>query len=69
MHDAWRLFMGMATQWKTAGMAGIRTGLDYNALPLVAASLGVACPLSTQTFNDLRAMEAEAMSVWSKRHG
>lgn len=69
MRDAWRLFMAMATQWKTAGTAGIRTGLDYNALPHVAAAIGVGWPLSPQAFADFRSMEAEALSIWSKRVG
>lgn len=69
MADSWRLFMAMATQWKTAGMAGLRTGLEYTALPGVAASLGIPFPLEPQTFADLRLLEAEALNIWSRRNG
>lgn len=66
------MFLAMATQWKTApvGLNGsIRTGLDYTALEPVARSLGFDYPLAPQTFADIRLMEAEALSVWSKRRG
>lgn len=69
MHDAWRLFMAMATQWKTAGMAGVRTGLDYGVIPGVAASLQIDYPLKPEVFGDLRFMEAEAMAYWSQPRG
>lgn len=69
MHDAWRLFMAMATQWKTAGMAGVRTGLDYGVLESVAASLKIDYPLAPEVFGDLRFMEAEALSIWSRPRG
>lgn len=59
--------MGMATQWRTAGMTGARIGLDYNILEPVARSLGIGVPLDTQTFNDIRLMEAEALNNWSKK--
>ncbi len=71
MWDAWRLFMGMATQWKTAsGMGGgMRIGLEYGALELVARALEIAYPLERRVFTDLRMMEAEALSIWSRRRG
>lgn len=67
MVDAWRLFMGMSTQWRTAGMAGIRIGLDYNVLESVARSMEIATPVDTALFADIRLMEAEALNAWSKR--
>ena len=67
MVDSWRLFMGMVTQWRTAGMAGVRIGLDYGVLEQVAASLEITVPLDKQTFADIRFMEAEALSAWTKR--
>lgn len=62
--------MGMATQWKTASLpmgGAVRTGLDYNALEPTARSMGFEVPISPETFSYLRAMEAEALNVWSKR--
>lgn len=70
MHAPWRIFMALGTQWKStaAGMgASMRTGLDYSALEPVVRSLGIVYPLEPQVFSDLRLMEAEALSVWSKR--
>lgn len=72
MVDSWRLFMGMATQWETAsfGMAGsMRTGLRYAALETVARSMGIPYPLPAPLFSDLRFMEAEALSIWSRKRG
>ncbi len=60
-----RLFLGMATQWNWTmmGAAGViassRTGLRYEALPVVAAALGLA--LDRQTLADLQLIEAEAL--------
>lgn len=62
---AWRVFMAMGTQWLTAGMAGMRYGLNYAVLPTVAELTGVE--LSPDVFLDIRTMEAEALSAWSKR--
>lgn len=67
MWQSWRLWMGVATQWRTAGVAGIRIGLDYTILEPVARALGIPTPLDTQTFNDIRLLEAEALSTWSKK--
>ena len=66
--DAWRLFMGMATQWQTGGQFLTRVGLRYEVLPVVAQSLSIAWPLPERTFADIRMMEAEALSAWSKRN-
>lgn len=59
------LFLGLATQWKTAGMAGFKTGLDYGAVKGTAANLGVA--MSPPVFCDLQLMEAEALKVQAER--
>jgi hypothetical protein len=67
MKDSWRLFMGMSTQWLTGGMAGVRTGLNYAVLETVARSLKISLPLDTRIFSDIRLMEAEALSSWSRR--
>jgi len=70
MRDAVGLFMALATQWRWAGagLAGaFRLGLDYNAVEPTARMLRVE--LTPTVFNDLRVMETEALSVWSKRRG
>ena len=59
------LFMALDTQWKTAGLAGIRTGLDYGAVEPAARMLGME--MTPQIFVDLRSMEAEALKVQSER--
>ena len=59
------LFMALDTQWKTAGLAGIRTGLDYGAVEPAARMLGLQ--MEPQIFVDLRVMEAEALKVQSER--
>lgn len=58
----------MATQWRTAGMAGLRIGLEYGVLEMTARSLGIAVPLDTGVFNDIRLMEAVALETWSEKH-
>lgn len=59
--------MGMATQWTTSGMSGLRSGLRYEALPIVAQLLEIPWPLPQRTFTDIRLMEAEALSAWSEK--
>ena len=49
----------MQTQWRT-GMAGA-TGLDYAALPAVLQLTGQPNEQWSQVFDDLRAMEGEAL--------
>lgn len=67
MVDSWRLFMGMSTQWKTAGQLGLRTGLEYGVLDAVAHSLAIPVPLDKRIFADIRLMEAVALEEWTKR--
>jgi hypothetical protein len=62
--DAVLLFARCATQWRTAGMSGIRTGLDYPAVRLVARAMGVAW--SEALLADVQVMEFEALAVWSE---
>ena len=59
------LFLALDTQWKTAGLAGIRTGLDYAAVSPAARLLGIE--MTPQIFLDLRVMEREALSVQAER--
>lgn len=59
------VFIAMGTQWRV-GMAGA-TGLDYGVLPAVMDVVGVAEEDRKQVFNDLRAMEDEALKVMHKK--
>ncbi len=59
--DALRLFLGLDTQWRTAGTAGVPTGLDYAALPAVLAMLGLQP--SERLLADLKVIEAAALPV------
>lgn len=65
-----RLFQGLATQWNwsTMGVSGLggvsvpmRTGLRYEALPVVAAAIGVV--VDRQVFADLQFIEQKALSA------
>jgi hypothetical protein len=66
--DAWRIFMGMSTQWTFAGQMLLRTGLRYEGLRTVAECLDISWPLPPRVFADIRLCEAEALSAWSKRN-
>lgn len=64
------LFFALATQWRyaSAGMAGgFRMGLEYQAIEATARMLRVE--VTPDIFDDLRLMESEALSVWSRRRG
>ena len=61
-----RLFIGLGTQWRRAGMAGVPTGLDYAAIPAVAGMLGLTA--DEDLLRRLRVLETEALDVMlSKR--
>lgn len=57
------LFQSLGSQWRTAGMTGVRIGLDYAAVPPVAAMMGIA--VTPELFQDLRVMEAAALAAWA----
>ena len=59
------LFLAMSTQWHTAGLAGVRTGLNYGAVKDVAELLDIR--LSPPVFTDLRIMEEEALKAMAER--
>ena len=59
-----RVFLGMATQWRRAGMSGVPTGLDYAALPVVAGALAVAA--DADLLFRLQILEAAALAVLAK---
>lgn len=58
-----RVMDAMRTQWRD-GMAG-RTGLAYEALPLVMRMMGIAPADEPDTFAALRVMEIEMLQTWS----
>lgn len=62
-----RVFRAMTTQWRTAIRPDgkrVFDGLRYESLPTVAQGLGVA--FGEQLFEDLRLMEAEALTHINK---
>lgn len=54
-----RVFFSMGSQWRRAGMAGVATGLDYAALPVVCGALDVA--LDAGLLARLRVLEGAAV--------
>ena len=65
--DAWpafRLFDAMGTQWRLG--PGGPSGLDYAAIPSIAAMLGIKRRDLTDIFPDLRVMEVEALAVMAE---
>lgn len=58
------LFFSLDTQWRTGGMTGARTGLDYAAIEPAARCLGVTP--DAQLLGDLRVMEREALATWAE---
>ncbi len=60
-----RVFFGMGSQWRRAGMVGVATGLDYAALPVVCGALDVA--LDAALLDRLRVLEGEAVQVMADR--
>lgn len=66
--QALQVFCAMGTQWRvSAGMSGlIWTGLDYTALPVVEARLGVVRAERADLFSRVRIMESSARSEMNK---
>lgn len=58
------MFVACRTQWRvTSGFVQQNTGLDYSAVASLIQLWGVTDP--KQTMDDVRVMEATALSVWS----
>ena len=55
--------MSLSTQWRRAGLTGVRIGLDYGAIPATAQLLGV--DLTEDRFHDIRVMESAALDAWA----
>lgn len=59
------VFCLSATQWRTGGMDGHPTGLDYAAVRLIARTHRVAW--TTEFLADLQVMESAALKVWAAK--
>lgn len=57
-----QLFIAMRTQWRTAGLGGVLTGLDYSALPVAADCAGIGRDALREHFGALQVMEFEALA-------
>lgn len=60
--NVWNLFTRCATQWQHAGMEGVKVGLNYRGVELVANRTG--CKLSHARFADLQLLESAALGAW-----
>ena len=59
----WNLFTGCATQWEHAGMDGVKVGLNYAGVEIVAAR--TSCKMSHARFADLQLLENAALCAWN----
>jgi|VirMetMinimDraft_7_1064189.scaffolds.fasta_scaffold211047_2 hypothetical protein len=66
-----QVFFACATQWVYAGMAGVRTGLNYPAVEIRASKMPDYHQLSMEDQNwvweGLQRMEAAALNVWNSK--
>jgi len=72
MADGWALFLAMGTQWNwvAGGFGAFQSGLKYEAVEVVARSLGMKLDdgrIPVPVFLDLRTLEAETLRCWSAR--
>lgn len=58
-------FLACATQWRRAGLAGVRTGLDYAAVDAVLR-LTVPRPARATVFAGIQIMEQAALAVFAE---
>lgn len=61
--EAVNVFIAMSTQWRTAGMVGVPTGLDYSALPTVMGLCEVAEADRAEVFEGVRILEDAALEI------
>lgn len=65
------VFFASSTQWIYAGMAGVRTGLNYPAVDVRASKLPeyLALPIEDQAWvwEGLQRMEAAALKTWQEK--
>lgn len=66
---SWLLWTTLQTQWRTAGMEGERTGLDYAGVEAYMRAMGYG-PGKRRSMRralaDVQAMEVAAMNAWSE---
>ncbi|MFG0323714.1 DUF1799 domain-containing protein [Pseudomonas sp. zjy_15] len=65
--DAWPafcLFEALGTQWRLG--PGGPSGLDYAAIPGTAKMIGLTSRELSETFDDVRVMESEALTVMAE---
>ncbi|MBL4801957.1 MAG: DUF1799 domain-containing protein [Emcibacter sp.] len=63
--DIIRLFTSCRTQWRRGGLNGIKIGLDYVAVQVVATARNIE--LSEDNFMGLQVMEAESLRILNER--
>ncbi len=59
------LFLALSTQWRSAGMAGVRVGIDYAAIEPTLRLTGREG--SPELFADLQVMEGAALEEMASR--
>lgn len=68
MADAVALFFDAPWNWVSLGLAGVmRTNIQRAELEASARLLGIA--MTPELFSDVRAMEDEAIKIWSRKGG
>lgn len=63
---AFRAFSALCTQWRVG--AGGATGLDYGAVPVVLRLQGVPRAEWAELFEDIRTMEAVALTTMNQQN-
>ncbi|GAB2927439.1 DUF1799 domain-containing protein [Rheinheimera gaetbuli] len=65
------VFFKAATQWNYAGMAGAKTGLNYQSLELRASKIpeyaGLTLELQNRVWDGVQVMESECLTVWNQQ--
>lgn len=62
-------FSRLETQWRRAGMAGARTGLDYTAVLTLLRTLRLPRAEADAMFDDVQTMEHAALLEMAKAAG
>lgn len=62
--DAFMLFLGTSTQWRTTGMGGTHTGLDYVAMEVVARAMEIT--IDKRIFWRIKVIEGVAVAGINK---
>jgi len=61
------LFSAISTQWRTGGMGGGVSGLDYNVLFARMERMKLSEQDYEWMFNDIRAIESEALTIINRK--